>query len=96
MKNNIYCHVKSQGQPVSVIVPDACVITIRAEIADAQHGMADAAGMKQFKLVRQKRPARDRHERLGNFLRDGPQPCGQAAGEDGHGNLGKRKIHGIR
>jgi hypothetical protein len=45
--------------------------------------------------MRENGPARDGHERLGNFFRDGPQPRGESAREDGDGNLGKREAHGI-
>ncbi len=43
--------------------------------------------MKQFELMRQKRFARDGQERLGDFFRDGPQPRGESAREDGNGNI---------
>ena len=58
-----------------------------AEITEAQYHAADAAGMEQFELVRQKRFARDGHERFGDFFRDGAQARGESAGEDGHGNV---------
>ena len=61
-----------------------------AEIADAQHGAADAARVEQFELMRQKRFARDGHERFGDFFRDGPQPRGESAGENGDGNVERR------
>ena len=35
----------------------------------------------------------NRHERLGNFFRDGPLPRGESARENGDGDLGKRKTH---
>lgn len=43
--------------------------------------------------MRENRPARDGHERLGNLFRDGPQPRGESAREDGDGDLGKWKAH---
>ena len=51
--------------------------------------------MEHFQLMRENRPAGDGHERLGNFFRDGPQPHGESARENGDGNLGKRKAHGV-
>ena len=35
------------------------------------------------------RPPRHGHERLGNRLRDGPQPCGETAGKDGERDVGE-------
>ena len=55
---------------------------------------ADAAGVKQFELVRQKRFARDGHERFGDFFRDGPQSRGESARENGDGNV-ERGAHEI-
>ena len=63
------------------------------EKADAQHGVPDTLRVEHFELMRQNRPAGDGHERLGNLFRDGPQPRGEAAREDGNGDLGKRKAH---
>jgi hypothetical protein len=56
-------------------------------MTDAQNGAANAAGLKQFKLVRQKRFARNRQERFGDFSRDGPQPRGESARENGNGYI---------
>ena len=57
-----------------------------------KNGVADAARVKQFKLMRQKRPARDRHKRFGDFFRDGPQPRRESARENGDGNIERRKL----
>ena len=58
-----------------------------AEKTDAQHGATDAARVQHFQLVREKRPAGDGHERLGDFFRDGPQPRGEATRENGDGDF---------
>jgi hypothetical protein len=59
-------------------------------MADAQNGAPDATLIKHFKLMLQKRTARNRHERLGNFFGDGPQPRGESARENRHGNFQRR------
>ena len=64
-----------------------------AKVADTEHGVTDAARMEQFELMREKRPARDGNQRLGNFLRDGPQSRGESAREDGDGNVERQSLH---
>ena len=44
--------------------------------------------------MRQKWLAGDGHERFGNFFRDGPQPRGESARENGDGNF-ERRAHEI-
>ena len=46
--------------------------------------------VEQFELVRQKRFARNGQERFGDFFRDGPQPRGESARENGNGNVERR------
>ncbi len=64
------------------------------EKTDAQNDVPDAPRVEHFQLVRQKRPASDGHERLGNFFRDGPQPRGESARKNGDGNFGNGYAHG--
>jgi hypothetical protein len=55
--------------------------------------VANAAGVEQFQLMREKRLPGHGHKRFGNFFRDGAQARGETAGEYGDRDLGKREIH---
>ena len=59
-----------------------------AKVAEAEHGARDALAPQQRELMGEKWLARDRHEHLGDFFRDGPEPRGETAGENGNGHVG--------
>ncbi|WP_231962354.1 hypothetical protein [Opitutus sp. GAS368] len=56
-------------------------------MADTEHDMREAGLFEQAQLVGEERLARDLDEQLGDFLRDGPEPGGEAAREDGDGEV---------
>src|SRR5439155_18965106 len=65
-----------------------------AEVAQAQHDVANAVVAQQLELVVDEGPAGDLDEGLGDLRSDGAKPGGEAAGEDGGGGPGKVEAHG--
>jgi hypothetical protein len=57
-------------------------------MADAEHDMREAGLFEQAQLVGEERLARDLNEQLGDFIRNRPQPRGEATGEKGDGQSG--------
>jgi hypothetical protein len=56
-------------------------------VADAEHDAGETRLLEQAQLVVEERLAGDLDEQLGDFLRDRPEPGGEAAGEDGDGEV---------
>ena len=79
-----YVHALRARWPVNERL-NCAVRSIRRDAAGAT--LESAAGMEHFQLMGEKWPARHRHQRFGNFFRDGTQPRRQATGENRHGNV---------